>query len=90
MISVCFLFFKIPLPRGGSYLPLSFPQALSTEFRVHWIGGHAQSAQTGLRWSPGPMNSFFRVNEHRGEGVAMSVCVRAHACTPHPDTVKTL
>ena len=31
MISVCFLFFKIPLPEGGLILPLSFPQALSTE-----------------------------------------------------------
>ena len=62
MISVCFLFFKVPLPRGGLILPLSFPQALSTEFRVHWRGGHARSAQTGLRWSPGPMNSFFILN----------------------------
>ena len=39
---------------------MSFPQALSTEFRVHSRGGLARSAQTGLRWSPGPMNSFFR------------------------------
>ena len=36
--------FKIPLPRGGFILPLSFPQALSTEFRVHWRGGLARSA----------------------------------------------
>ena len=62
MISVCFLF-KIPLPRGGLVLPLSFPQALSTELRVHWRGGRARSAQTGLRWSPGPMNSFFKRND---------------------------
>ena len=60
MISVCFLF---PCPEGGIILPLSFPQALSTEFRVHWRGGHARSAQTGLRWSPGPMNSFFRISD---------------------------
>ena len=68
-MSVCSLFFKIPLPRGGLILLLSFPQALSTEFRVHWRGGHARSAQTGLRWSPGPMNSFFRsitTNKARG------------------------
>ena len=52
--------FKIPLPRGGLILPLSFPQALSTEFRVHRRGGHARPARTGLRWSPCPMNSFFR------------------------------
>ena len=51
--------FKIPLPRGGLILPLSTPQALSTEFRVHWRGGRAWSAWTGLRWSPGPMNFFF-------------------------------
>ena len=25
MISVCFLFFKIPLPRGGSYLSIVIP-----------------------------------------------------------------
>ena len=53
--------FKIPLPRGGLILPLSFPQALSTEFRVHWRGGCGRPARTGLRWSPGPMNSFFTV-----------------------------
>ena len=29
MISVCFLFFKIPLPRGGLIFLLSFSQALS-------------------------------------------------------------
>ena len=51
--------FKIPLPRGGLIFPLSFPQALSTEFRVHWRGGCPRPARTGLRWSPGPMNSFF-------------------------------
>ena len=68
MISVCFLFFKIPLPRGGLILPLSFPQALSTEFRVHWRGGHAQSAQTGVRWSPGPMNAFFSMESKRVHG----------------------
>ena len=50
--------FKIPLSGGGLLLPLSFPQALSREFRVHWRGGRAWSAQTGLRWSPGPRNSF--------------------------------
>ena len=50
---------RFPCPERGLILPLSFPQALSTEFRVHWRGGHARSAQTGLRWSPGPMNSFF-------------------------------
>ena len=54
--------FKIPLPRGGLILPLSSPQVLSTEFRVHWRGGLARSARTGLRWSPGPMNSFFNSN----------------------------
>ena len=47
------------LPREGSYPSISFPQALSTEFRVHWRGGRARPARTGLRWSPGPMNSFF-------------------------------
>ena len=52
---------RFPCPEwGGLILPLSFPQALSTEFRVHWRDGHAPSAQTGLRWSPGPMNSFFK------------------------------
>ena len=69
MISVCFLFFKIPLPRvGGLILPLSFPQALSTEFRVHWRDGHAPSAQTGLRWSPGPVNSFFNYSSTQPRG----------------------
>ena len=29
------------------------------KFRVHWKGGWAWSAWRGLRWSPGPMNSFF-------------------------------
>ena len=72
MISVCFLFFKIPLSRGGLILPLSFPQALSTEFRVHQRGGLAPPARTGLRWSPGPMNSFFRtkVKTQKREGEA--------------------
>ena len=51
--------FKVPLSGGGLILPLSFPQALSTEFRVRWRGGWARAAWTGLRWSPGPMNSFF-------------------------------
>ena len=55
--------FKIPLPRRGLILPLSFPQALSTEFRVHWRGGLAWSARTCLRWSPGPMNSFFTLSD---------------------------
>ena len=54
---------KIPLPRGDLILPLSFPQVLSTEFRVHWRGGLGRSAQTGPRWSPGPMNSFFTVTD---------------------------
>ena len=54
------MIFKTPLPRGGLILPLPFPQVLSTEFRVHWRGGHARPAQTGLKWSPGPMNSFFK------------------------------
>ena len=31
----------------------------NTESRVHWKSGWAWSAWTGLRWSPGPMNSFF-------------------------------
>ena len=30
--------FKILLPRGSLIISLSFPQALSTEFRVHWRG----------------------------------------------------
>ena len=54
-----FSFSRFPCPERGLILPLSFPQALSTELRVHWRGGHAPSAQTGLRWSPGPLNSFF-------------------------------
>ena len=33
--------FKIPLSGGGLILLLSFPQALSREFRVHWRGGQA-------------------------------------------------
>ena len=61
MISVCFLQ-DSPAQRGGLILPLSFPQALSTEFRVHWRDGHAPSTQTGLRWSPGPVNSFFNAS----------------------------
>ena len=52
--------FKIPLSGGGLILPLSFPQVLSTEFRVHWRGSRASAAQIGLKWSPGPTNSFFR------------------------------
>ena len=67
MISVCFLLgdeyldtiFKVPLSGGGLFLLVPFPRALSTEFRVHWRGGRARSAQTGLRWGPDPMNSFF-------------------------------
>ena len=51
---------RFPCPEGGLILPLSFPQTLSTEFRAHWRGGHARSAQTGLRWSPRPMSSFFK------------------------------
>ena len=54
------MIFKVPLSGGGLVLPLSFPQALSTESRVHWRGGPAPSARTGFRWSPGPMDSFFR------------------------------
>ena len=65
VISVCFLWgFKIPLPRGSLILPLSFPQALSTEFRGHWRGGRPRPARTGLRWSPGPMNSFFTMTQN--------------------------
>ena len=30
--------FKILLPRGSLIISLSFPQALSTELRVHWRG----------------------------------------------------
>ena len=33
--------FKVPLSGGGLILPLSFPQALSREFRIHWTGGRA-------------------------------------------------
>ena len=51
--------FKVPLSGGGLILPLWFAQVLSREFRVHWRGGWAWSAQAGLRWSPGPVNSFF-------------------------------
>ena len=36
--------FKILLPRGGLILPLSFPQVLSTKFRVHWRGGCARTS----------------------------------------------
>ena len=54
---------RLPCPEGGLILPLSFPQALSTEFRVHWRGGRTRPARTGLRWSPGPMNSFFSISE---------------------------
>ena len=53
--------FKVPLSGAGLILPLSFPQALNREFRVHWRGGPGGSARTGLRWSPGPMNSFFSI-----------------------------
>ena len=55
------MIFKVLLSGGGLILPLLFPQALSTEFRVHWRGGRARSARAGLRWSPGPMNAFFTV-----------------------------
>ena len=58
------MIFKVPLSGGGLILPLSFPQVLSREFRVHWRGGRAGSAQKGLRWSPGPMNSFFKGNSY--------------------------
>ena len=60
---------RFPCPEGDLILPLSFPQALSTEFRVHWRGGHAQSAQTGLRCSPGPMNSFFSWISFQSKGL---------------------
>ena len=53
--------FKVPLSGGGLILPLSFPQTLSREFRVHWRGGRTRPAWTGLRWSQGPMNSFFNI-----------------------------
>ena len=56
------MIFKVPLSGGGLILPLSIPQELSREFRVHWRGGRVRSAQAGLRWSPGPMNSFFNIS----------------------------
>ena len=51
--------FKVPLSRGGLIPLLLFSLALNTEFRVHWKGGLPWSAWTGLKWSPGLMNSFF-------------------------------
>ena len=53
------MIFKVPLSGGGLILPLSFPQALSREFRVHWRGGRARSADRP-EMEPGPVNSFFR------------------------------
>ena len=58
--------FKVPLSGGGLLLPLSFLQALSTEFR-------ARSARTGLRWSPGPLNSFFRAWNRKQKDTAWSL-----------------
>ena len=68
-----------PAQRGGLILPLSFPQALSTEFRVHWRDGHAPSAQTGLRWSPGPMNSFFNLCIYNHDQVNSLITMRYYS-----------
>ena len=60
--------FKVALSGGDLILPLSFPQALSREPKVHWRGGWAWSPQTGLRWSPCPMNSFFTITSWQIDG----------------------
>ena len=44
--------------RRGSYPSVVI--FLGAKHGVHWRGGRAWSAWTGLRWSPGPMNSFFK------------------------------
>ena len=76
--------FKVPLSGGGLILPLSFPQALSREFRVHWRGDWAWSAWTGLRGSPGPMNPFFtRYCLSPYKAITMKLTIFP-CCTFHP------
>ena len=56
MISVCFLFFKIPLPRGGSCPPLSGAEHRAQSPLERW----PRTISTDRpEMDPGPMNSFY-------------------------------
>ena len=71
------------LPRGRSYPSIVVPTGCSSRFpcpegaliRGHWRGGRARPARTGLRWSPGPMNSFFTPSEPRFPQLSSSAVI---------------
>ncbi|DAA20461.1 TPA: hypothetical protein BOS_16889 [Bos taurus] len=81
--------FKIPLSRGGLILLLRFPQALNTEFRVHWRGGMSSTnrPEMGSR----PCESLLqRLQVHQGCRCPLQRCqLQTGACRGHSPPAST-